>query len=77
MLFDVFPCQARFNNGSFILEPGAGKSIANPWRAELIPANFDDLVQDYSNSSALAMELLQFCTDHVYVYHFTKKWISC
>ena len=38
------------------------KALYTPMQSQFTNAYIDGLVQDCSNSSALAMELLQFCT---------------
>ena len=37
-----------------------------PWNMHMISIYIDGLVQDCSNSSVLAMELLQSCSSHLY-----------
>ena len=49
------------------------EKVMAEWRS-LASNQIDVLVQDCSNSSALAMELLQFCTKPSIICHFPGKF---
>ena len=55
------------------------RSMSMGYSADVASSSFlhcDGLVQDYSNSSALAMELLQSCTKPL-ICRFAKSFSNC
>ena len=65
---------AGHKNGACYLTVISGATIHVP--CQVFPAHFDGLVQDCSNSSALAMELLQSCAEPSIRRSVARTWFT-